>query len=96
MKDITGTHFKPIFPAFILNEDCSSQYYFAGITLNDTENNRWARVTIDTLLNRNKDSICSNNDTTEGVCKGIRVKYVCGGSAAAFCSQFVSWFLVYQ
>ena len=26
IKYITGAHFKPIFPAFILNEDCSSQY----------------------------------------------------------------------
>ena len=24
MKDITRAHFKPLFPAYILNEDCSS------------------------------------------------------------------------
>ena len=28
--DITGAHIKPIFPAFILNKDDSSQYYFTG------------------------------------------------------------------
>ena len=84
MKDVTGSHFKPIFPAYVLNEDCSSQYYFAGTTINDTKTNSWARVKTASLENRNKDSMWSNNDTTEGVCKGIRIKYACGGSAAGF------------
>ena len=83
-EDVTVSHFKPIFLAFILNEDCSSHYYFSDTTLNDKEHNGWARVTTYTLLNRNKDPIWSNNDTTAGICKGIMVKYVCGGSATGF------------
>ena len=31
--------------------------------------------------NRNKDSIWSNNHTTEEICKSTRVKYACGGSS---------------
>ena len=69
---VTGTHFKPTLPAYFLNEDYSSQYYFAGNSGKDSQNNSWARVT--TLVNRNKDSIWSSIDSTEGVCKGIRVK----------------------
>ena len=30
IKDVTGTHVKPIHSACLLNEDCSSQYYFLG------------------------------------------------------------------
>ena len=80
MLNVTGAHFKPIFHAYILNEDCTSQYYFAGTS----SNYKWARVTKNTIQNRNKDSMWSNTDSIDGICKGIRVKYACGGSAAGF------------
>ena len=84
MKYVTGAHFKPLFSACILNKDCSSQYYVAGTLHDDHINNRWLRVTTNSLTNRNKDSMWSNNESNEGVCKGIPVKYACGGSAAVF------------
>ena len=84
MLDVTGAHFKPILPAYILNKDCSSQYYFVGDSCKNCTDNSWARVGIESLVSRNKDSIWSNNYSTKGLCKGIRVRYICGGSAAGF------------
>ena len=49
MKDVTCAHFRPIFPAYILNEDFISQYYFADTTINDQGYNSWARVQIKSL-----------------------------------------------
>lgn len=57
MKNITVSHFKPISPAYLLNEDCSSQYYFSGLTRNNYMNNGWYRVTTESLVSRNKDII---------------------------------------
>ena len=37
-----------------------------------------------------------NNDNTEGVCKGIRVKYACGEFAVGFVLQHVLLLQVYQ
>ena len=84
IKSITGTHVKPIFPAYFLNKYCSSQYSFAGTTMKHRTKNGWARVKTASLLNRNKGSICFNIDTKEGVCKCIRVKYECSGAAPGF------------
>ena len=54
LKQITGAHFKPIHPAFLLNKDCSIQYYFSGTVRNDPFNNGWSRVKEDSLLTRGK------------------------------------------
>ena len=35
LKNVTGSHFRPMLPAYILNEDCSSQYYFSSTQIND-------------------------------------------------------------
>ena len=64
MLDVIGVHFKPIFPAYILNEDYSSQYYFAGNCGKDSQNNNWSRVTTESLVNRNKYSTWSNINST--------------------------------
>ena len=45
IKKVTGSHFKPILPAFLLNEDCTSQYYCSGSLKGDPVNNGWSRVT---------------------------------------------------
>ena len=45
LKKVTGAHFQPIKPAYILNGDCSSQYYCSGISSGDSGNNKWSRVT---------------------------------------------------
>ena len=82
MKEVTGAHFKTIFPAYIFNEDCSLQYYYVDTDQNDNINNGWARVKTASLKSRNNDSMWSNNETPEGVYKGIYVKYACGGSPA--------------
>ena len=84
MRDVTGCHFKPIKPAYLLNEDCSSQYYCSGTTKGDPRNNGWSRATTDSLKSRNKDSIWSADETRNTVCKGIKVKFACGGSAGGF------------
>ena len=44
MKDVTGAHLRPLLPTYILNGDCSSQYYFSGTTMIDQGHNSWARV----------------------------------------------------
>ena len=81
---VTGNHFKPIHPAFLLNEDCSSQYYFSGTTKNDSANNGWSRVDTDSLITRKKDAIWSPDESRNNVCKGIRIKFACGGSGGGF------------
>ena len=42
LKTVTGTHVKPVFPVYLLNEDCSSQYYFSGSIKSDSANNGWS------------------------------------------------------
>ena len=84
LKMVTGSHFKPIFPAFLLNEDCSSQYYFSGSMKNDHSNNGWSHVTETSLERRSTDSMWISDKAQDNVCKGIRVKFACGGSAAGF------------
>ena len=44
LKTITGTHAKPVFPAYLLNKDCSSQYYFSASIKSDSANNGWLRM----------------------------------------------------
>ena len=81
---VTGNHFKPIHPAYLLNEDCSSQYYFCGTAKNDSANNGWSRVDTDSLIARKKDAIWSPDESKNIVCKGIRIKFACGGSGGGF------------
>ena len=84
MKSVTGSHFKPVHPAYVLNEDCSSQYYCSGSVKDDHAHNGWSRVKEDSLCARSKDAIWSRDEKKDMVCKGIRVKFACGGSAGGF------------
>ena len=84
LKLVTGSHFRPIHPAFLLNEDCSSQYYCSGSIKNDSKNNGWSRVTTQSLKCRDRDSLWTADETKDTICKGLRVKFVCGGSAGGF------------
>ena len=47
-------------------------------------NNGWSRVKTASLKSKNKDSMWSSNETTEGFCEGIRVNYACGDSSTGF------------
>ena len=78
----TGARFKHIPPAYILNEDCTTQYYFTGSQNNDLHNNGWAKVKTGSLKYRDRSSIWSDDLTKDAVYKGIHIKYACGGSAA--------------
>ena len=84
IEKVIGAHIKPIHPAYLLNEDCSSQYYYAGTATDSKKQSKLARATTQTLLDRNKSSIWRNADTEDRTCKGIRVKFACGGSAGGF------------
>ena len=81
MKNIAGSHFKPISLAYLLNDDCSSQYYFSGLSKNDYMNDEWSRVTTKSLASRNNDAIWTSDDQSDNICKDIRIKLACGGSA---------------
>ena len=52
--------------------------------MDDPVNNGWAHVNTKSLEDRNKDLMWTGGEYNKGVCKGIRVKYECGGSAAGF------------
>ena len=84
IESVTGTFVKPINPAFLLNEDCSSQYFYSGIAPNTNKDNSYSRVKVDAIDDRNRSSIWINGDSSEEPCSGIRIKYACGGSAAGF------------
>ena len=84
LKMVTGSHFKPVFPAFLLNEDCSSQYFFSGTVRNDPANNGWARVKEESYHTRGKDAIWTPDTAKDNICKGIRVKFACGSSAGGY------------
>ena len=73
LKQVTGSFFKPINPAYLLNEDCNNQYYFSGVSTSDPHSNGWSHVTTDTIFNRSKDSIWKNNPNGDKTCKGTRV-----------------------
>ena len=84
IESVTGTFVKPINPAFLLNEDCSSQYFYSGIASNTNKDNSYSRVKVDAIDDRNRSSIWINGDSSEEPCSDIRIKYSCGGSAARF------------
>ena len=84
IKRATGTHVKPILPAFLLNEDCTSQYYFSGTVKGDPKNNGWSRVTEDSLLSRGTDSVWNDAKIDNKMARSIRVKFACGGSGGGF------------
>ena len=44
LKKVTGSHFEPIKPAYIFNEDCSNQYYRSGVVNGDGGNNKWLEL----------------------------------------------------
>ena len=67
-----------------MNDDCSSQYYFAGVSNSNPHSNGWSRATTKTIINRNKDSIWKNDPDGDKTCKGICIKFACGGSAGGF------------
>ena len=81
---VTGTFVQPINPALLLNEDCSSQYFYSGIAPNRNKDKSYSRVEVDAIDDRNRSSIWINGGSSEEPCSGIRVKYACGGSAAEF------------
>ena len=62
-----ASHFRPIFPACLLNEDCGNQYYFAGTARGNLANNRWARVNKKSFKNREKDPMWTGNECNKGV-----------------------------
>ena len=70
IKKVTGSYFKPILPAFLLNEDCTSQYYCSGSLKGDHVNNGWSRVTEENWDLRGTDA--------------IRVKFACVCSGGGF------------
>ena len=84
IQTVTGTFVQPINPAFLLNEDCSSQYFYSGIAPNTNKDKSYSRVKVDAIDDRNRSSIWINGDSSEEPCSGIRVKFACGGSAAGF------------
>ena len=84
IKRVTGSHVKPILPAFLVNEDCTSQYYCSGSTKGDTGNNGWSRVTTESLESRDMDSIWSDDKTQNKMARSIRVKFACGGTGGGY------------
>ena len=67
-----------------MNTDGTSVYYYAGIAPDAKKSHCWDRVHVDSTLsdNRNKKSVWKHTDDNEGSCKGLRVKYHLGSSAA--------------
>ena len=84
IQKVTGTFVEPINPAFLLNEDCSSQYFYSGVAPNSNKDKSYSRVKVESIEDRNRSSIWINSDSSEEPCSGIRVKFACGGSAAGF------------
>ena len=46
IQTVTGTFVQPINPAFLLNEDCSSQYFYSGIAPNTNKDKSYSRVKV--------------------------------------------------
>ena len=60
LRNVNGTHFKPVLPDYLPNEDCSSQYYSSDGAKNNFPNNGWFIVISASLDSRGKDSIWTN------------------------------------
>ena len=84
VERVTNTRVEPLKPHYLLNTDCSSMYYFAGVKINNKHSNCWSRVCRDSLRVRNKSSYWVDSADSEEICKGIRVKFACGGCAAGY------------
>ena len=82
IQKVTGTFVEPINHIFLLNEDCSSQYFYSGLAPNSNKDKTYSRVKVESIEDRNRSSIWVNSDSSEEPCSGIRVKFACGGSAA--------------
>ena len=84
MRRVIGSHFKPVLQAYILNEDCSSQYYYACSVKSDHGTKSYARVKDTSLQSRGRDSVWKVKDDQVKACNGIRVEFACGGSGSGF------------
>ena len=84
VKRVTNTIVEPLNPNYLLTTDCSSLYYFAGVKVNNKKSNCWSRVCRGSLKVRNKSSYWVDSADSEEICKGIRVKFACGGCAAGY------------
>ena len=47
LNKVTGAHFEPIKPVYVLNEDYSSQYYCSGVVNSDVEIINFERTIIE-------------------------------------------------
>ena len=80
----TSSYYRPIFPTYILNEDCSNQNYFSGSYKAYHSNNGWLRVITDSLTKRNKHSVWTTEKSKGNIYKGVRVKFSCVKYAGGF------------
>lgn len=84
IQSVTGVYVKPIHPEFLLNEDCSSRYFFSGKAPNTSKDKSYLSVNVAAIDDRNRSSIWINTDSTEEPCSCIRIKFACGDSAAGY------------
>jgi len=60
---VTGINFGPINPAFLLNEDCSSQYYYVRVTPQTSKDESYCWVKSTSIDGCNKSSIWTKSES---------------------------------
>ena len=86
IKKVTGSYFKPILPAFLLNEDC----YCSGSLKGDPVNNGWSIVTEESWDLRGTDAIWKDSKIDNKMARSIRVKFACGCSGGGLYTPTVN------
>ena len=84
VEKVTCTKVRPIKTHYIMNNDGTSLYYYAGVSHDDKRCNKWTRINNECrdIDKRNVSSSWKHTGNLEGSCKGLRVKFHLGSIAS--------------
>ena len=84
IKKVTGTNFEPINTTFLLNEDYSSQYYYAGVVSQMSKDDSYYQIETKRVDDHNRRYMWTKSKSHNEIVSGIIVNFACGDSVTGY------------